>query len=386
MPRTPSPIQFEKDNGSNPSLISRPSSQSNTTSRESTPVTPLRRSSSSQRFSATNSKRSSPSTSFRKQLSSRAGSPQSARKGSTSNSDRDSEAEQIENLANAIVDILPSIDDETLQTLEKDKKDRHLKILHKQSTELKISFLDGTRKEIILYIKPPTYTDLQRELSRLFPKSRRVLVIQDENDKFIDANNYKPSIILKIKEYNSLRIPSIIPIKPIFWEFKQYHAHPNEWESYQDKLIRLQKQKELEDARKHEQDNEFERKISENKRKKAMANPGGLTIDLVSSKPTSRSGSRASSRNESISSNRSSDSHSQSQSHPNSRPSSSSSTTSSTSRADNLPAELLAIARDELSTSTSTSNARKDLNVYDGNIITSDDMRRKDISKSSQGP
>lgn len=138
---------------------------------------------------------------------------------------------------------------EKVQQIKREKKKRRNKILKQKSTVLKFMFLDGSRTEFILYVQPPTYSDLQREISRIYPQKRNIFVIQNEQGTFIDANNYLPIAVLIAREYNTLRLPSSIPYKTIFWEFRGYHANPPAWESFKEKKERITREREEEERR-----------------------------------------------------------------------------------------------------------------------------------------
>jgi len=130
------------------------------------------------------------------------------------------------------------------------------------TTTLKFRFLDKTTKDFILHTRPQTYSDVQREIARVFPNIRRILVLQYENGKLVIAKDFQPSEILIIREFNTIQGPSLDPIVPVVWEFKTYHAAPLMWESYEDRKDRIRKEADDERIRKQAEDDTFAQKLA----------------------------------------------------------------------------------------------------------------------------
>mmetsp|Transcript_33709 Transcript_33709/g.34338 ORF Transcript_33709/g.34338 Transcript_33709/m.34338 type:complete len:310 (+) Transcript_33709:292-1221(+) len=184
--------------------------------------------------------------------------------------------------------ILSDEEIEMMAKLEEEKLERQHQITESMSTVLKFMFLDGSRREVILYVRPLEYSDLQREIARIYPQSKTIFSILDNNDVFVDSKNYRPCPFLKVKEYNSLRIPTSIPYMPAFWEFRGYHAGPEVWESYQERQERLQREKEEEERKRAEDEvNDFDREVIRNR----LTHSSG---HITSPQPSSRSASPSS--------------------------------------------------------------------------------------------
>lgn len=130
------------------------------------------------------------------------------------------------------------------------------------TTTLKFRFLDKTTKDFLIYSRPQNYTDIQREIARVYPNMRRILVVQYDNGKLVTAKDFQPSEIFVIREFENIQKPSLDPIAPVRWEFKTYHAAPPNWESYEERKERIIKEVEDERLRKVAEDDTFAQKLA----------------------------------------------------------------------------------------------------------------------------
>ena len=152
---------------------------------------------------------------------------------------------------------------------EKEKKDKSNKVIYDKCTILNFKFVDGSKNDVILLHQPQTYADLQREICKIYPNTKKMLVIQDIEGNFVYANSFTPSASFVLKEYHSLRVPSLIPDVPITWEFRGYHAAPEVWESFTERKQRLALEKAEEELRKRNEEESFERKLIANNEARA---------------------------------------------------------------------------------------------------------------------
>lgn len=82
---------------------------------------------------------------------------------------------------------------------------------------------DGSKKEIALRERLATYCDLQREIAKLNPKSRKMLLIQDEKGRPLLSQDISFIDVIRIKECLTRSSPKDLLGLPFDWEQKQYY-------------------------------------------------------------------------------------------------------------------------------------------------------------------
>jgi hypothetical protein len=84
--------------------------------------------------------------------------------------------------------------------------------------------LEGKLTEYPLKYRITTYSDLQREISRIRPKSRIMYIIQDISGAPISAKHFAGYDLVRVKEISTRPLPSMLKNLPVDWEQNRYHA------------------------------------------------------------------------------------------------------------------------------------------------------------------
>lgn len=92
------------------------------------------------------------------------------------------------------------------------------------TTTLIFQDTDGSKEERPLTIRLLTYSELQREISRLTPKQTNLYVIQNEIGERIDATNFKPMDVIVVRKLLHQPPPlSFAKGLGAKWELEAYH-------------------------------------------------------------------------------------------------------------------------------------------------------------------
>jgi hypothetical protein len=109
-------------------------------------------------------------------------------------------------------------------------------------TTLRFKFMDGKEKIVILPDRPMTYWDLQTAIAHSTPKHRNMFKISDDNNRFVESENFVPCNQFEIREFFSPQTTDLHPLAPIKWEYMNFHGAPPNWIDPQ--IIREQKRAE----------------------------------------------------------------------------------------------------------------------------------------------
>ena len=111
------------------------------------------------------------------------------------------------------------------------------------SSSIQFIYNDGSERQLDLTYVPRDYSQLQREIARLFPEFKNLFIIQTTSGDLITSENFRYCQLYVVREFFSNRIPDLVPLVPTYWEFRGYHGCPPGWESLREKESRLDEEK-----------------------------------------------------------------------------------------------------------------------------------------------
>ncbi len=133
-----------------------------------------------------------------------------------------------------IVQIQPAVIDDDKSTTSQDS---NAKFELEKCTTLIYMTLSGVKTEVMLRKRIASYTELQRDIARYFPKSNKMFKVQNSQGETILSTDLRDHDILRIKEILIKPDKKMLRELGTRWEETAYHAEKLNWSTSKEEVL-----------------------------------------------------------------------------------------------------------------------------------------------------